>query len=761
MKPRARWIAVVLVALCLILFGAQGSHTQEPDKEYALGDVPLDPETYQKHLKVYPMSMTMALALPSAYDARDDAIVTSAKDQGGCGSCWAFASVGAMESHLQKAYTWGLEDLSEQQQVSCNTGQNGCSGGSLTAPRFWETTGPTRESCFGYTTSAGTLCSVGSGCTQLVPRVVDWHTVGSSSFKTSCYNDGPSYWRYDVYQDFQDWWNSASPGDVYVNQNSDEGNDRRGGHAVLLIGWDDGKGAYLCKNSWGASDGPNGDGTFWIAYSGHYNGLVFQMSNFSLNQPPTADADGPYNGDEGVPIDFDATGSTDPDNDIASYNWDMDGDGQYDDASGDTPSYAFPDNGSYTVGLKVTDDHGQWDTDTAQVTVLNVPPVVTVDIDEQTLQYSDYICDVIFTATDVAADTMTAATTPDPLWDTLALTANPCTVSGGVRTCTWTLAGAMDEQVGDYNVDVEVTDKDGGAASEDTDITVEHEDADISLDSGNLVAVQVDGDGDSPQFYLTAFAKETGPADDVATDCGAPDPGDISNAEIEMTLQAVGPGPSYTIPCATENVTPDGYDAELEVRCTFDNVEVNVYHVLAEVVGDYYTSDVVEDVFVVFDPSLGFTTGGGWFYWPGTTEKTNFGYVMKYNKKLKPKGSLLLIRHMGDGSIYRVKSNALRGLALGDFEESGQTVGWASFTGKCTYLEPGMVEPFGNYRFVTYVEDWNEPGAGFDQFWLEIQDRDSVVVLDMSMDRPGSENTVTLGGGNIVVPHTPGSLMSQ
>jgi hypothetical protein len=48
-----------------------------------------------------------------------------------------------------------------------------------------------------------------------------------------------------------------------------------------------------------------------------------------------------------------------------------------------------------------------------------------------------------------------------------------------------------------------------------------------------------------------------------------------------------------------------------------------------------------------------------------------------------------------------------------------------------------------------------------DQFWLEIQDTERNVVPVMSMDRPGTGNTVTLGGGNIVVAHSPkwGSLM--
>ena len=71
-------------------------------------------------------------------------------------------------------------------------------------------------------------------------------------------------------------------------------------------------------------------------------------------------------------------------------------------------------------------------------------------------------------------------------------------------------------------------------------------------------------------------------------------------------------------------------------------------------------------MFTVYDPSLGFTTGGGWFHWPESGERTNFGYTMKYNKKgTNVMGSLLLIRHMPDGSIFRVKSNAIEGLALG------------------------------------------------------------------------------------------------
>ena len=127
-RTAARWLAGTLMLLSLTLLAGQG----ERNPRYALGDIPLDPETYQKHLKVWPRDMATDY-LASAYDARDEGIVTSAKNQGSCGSCWAFASVGAMESHLLKAFEFGPTDLSEQQQVSCNTSMSGCCGGSSSA----------------------------------------------------------------------------------------------------------------------------------------------------------------------------------------------------------------------------------------------------------------------------------------------------------------------------------------------------------------------------------------------------------------------------------------------------------------------------------------------------------------------------------------------------------------------------------------------------------------------------------------------------
>ncbi|MEA2001322.1 MAG: hypothetical protein U9N84_05480 [Actinomycetota bacterium] len=247
--------------------------------------------------------------------------------------------------------------------------------------------------------------------------------------------------------------------------------------------------------------------------------------------------------------------------------------------------------------------------------------------------------------------------------------------------------------------------------------------------------------------------EETEPDDPAA---GAM-PGDISKAAVTMSLVPIGPGSPLDGACAPQDVTGSGYDSVLTVDCTFDAVPVNTYVATVTVNGPGFYTGSGEDVLVVYDPSLGFTTGGGWFYWPGSDDesidyvgdKTNFGYTMKHNKKgAKVQGSLLLIRHMPDGSIYRVKSNALHGLALG----SDGAIGWASFAGKATYLEPGWLEPEGNHTFVVYVEDHGAPGSGADRFWIEVRDKAGVTIVDSSMPDDAPTNAATLGGGNIVVP---------
>src|SRR6185436_17726405 len=73
------------------------------------------------------------------------------------------------------------------------------------------------------------------------------------------------------------------------------------------------------------------------------------------NQPPTAGIVTPVSGAENSTITLSSAASSDPDNDITTYLWDLDSDTQYDDATGPTANFSQDLPGSYTVGLKVID----------------------------------------------------------------------------------------------------------------------------------------------------------------------------------------------------------------------------------------------------------------------------------------------------------------------------------------------------------------------------------------------------------------------
>jgi hypothetical protein len=389
------------------------------------------------------------------------------------------------------------------------------------------------------------------------------------------------------------------------------------------------------------------------------------------------------------------------------------------------------------------------------MTVNNVPPQEETEPDAQWPQYSDEIAPVTIQVTDNIAEVLTAITEWNSdggsfnpgLPDFLALSAPSCAdIGGGMQTCTWTISGPIDLPEGSYTVRTTVSDNYGGVTDIDAAIEVITEDAAVAFDDDNPVDVPVaTAGGDSGPFSLTMYVTEKLPDLPADGDSGVA-PGDISRANVAVEVVPVGPGPGPSFSCTT-SVAPIGYAGEITIVCDLDGVPVNVYTVQVTVDGGYY-SGYNEDVLVICDPSLGFTTGGGWFYWPGTTDKTNFGYTMKYNKKgQKVKGSLLLIRHTAEGN-YRVKSNALDGLALGN----AGAFTWASFSGKTTYLEPGWLEPIGNYVFLVYVEDHGVPGADVDRFWIEVQDKDRNAAT-LSMPREAVDHAEVLGGGNIVVPH--------
>jgi len=142
--------------------------------------------------------------------------------------------------------------------------------------------------------------------------------------------------------------------------------------------WDlDDDGQYDDDSGETVSFSRTSDGTYTLWVKVTDNDGLYDTDSATVtvyNVAPTADAGGPYGCDEGSPITLDASGSTDPGLDIISYAWDTDEDGDYDDLFGETVEYTPPNAGMLSIGVKVTDDDGAWDTDSAQITVHETIP---------------------------------------------------------------------------------------------------------------------------------------------------------------------------------------------------------------------------------------------------------------------------------------------------------------------------------------------------------------------------------------------------
>ena len=137
--------------------------------------------------------------------------------------------------------------------------------------------------------------------------------------------------------------------------------------------------------------GPGGD-LFYVDFGPAVGGGTGSVRRivYSDNEAPTAvvSAD-PVTGQLPLSVDFDASGSTDPEDDALSFAWDFgDNDDLFNDATGPEPSHTYTDPGSFTARVRVTDTAGG--TDIAQVVVnaANAAPTAVIDTPSPSLAWS-------------------------------------------------------------------------------------------------------------------------------------------------------------------------------------------------------------------------------------------------------------------------------------------------------------------------------------------------------------------------------------
>ena len=196
--------------------------------------------------------------LPSAFDWRDLGGVTPIRNQHTCGSCWAFATVGAMESAIA-IRTGQYLDLSEQFLVSCNYEGWNCDTGGGTAHHYHYDTLAKNQTAIGavlevekpYINATGT-------CTTAYNHpytLSDWAFISSGTvenIKSAIYTYGPVKVSVCIGPAFQGY-----TGGIFSTDES--GYCPYGtNHAVNLVGWDDAAGVWILRNSWGTYWGESG-----------------------------------------------------------------------------------------------------------------------------------------------------------------------------------------------------------------------------------------------------------------------------------------------------------------------------------------------------------------------------------------------------------------------------------------------------------------------------------------------------------------------
>ena len=111
------------------------------------------------------------------------------------------------------------------------------------------------------------------------------------------------------------------------------------------------------------------------------------------NEAPTAAFDhSPAEPAPGEAIVLNASASSDPDGDVATYQWDLNDDGQVDAEGGPNQRVAFPRAGAYTVRLTVVDDDGATDTTSRTIQVVGTePPVAELSVSAETVRTGETV----------------------------------------------------------------------------------------------------------------------------------------------------------------------------------------------------------------------------------------------------------------------------------------------------------------------------------------------------------------------------------
>ncbi len=504
---------------------------------------------------------------------------------------------------------------------------------------------------------------------------------------------------------------------------------------------------------------------------------------YTEDQSPVANAgpdqDVSANSDcQGV-VTLDGSGSSDPDGDSLSYAWE----GPFGFATGPTPQVTLP-RGSHTIVLTVDDGRGGTAVDEVQVTVVDRTPPTLFDFPDELTLPSDASCraDVpdlmhMIMATDncTPADELKRSQDPPPgtslgMGMTLAnvlvrddagnsasapiqvqVTNDPPTAAAGgpykvmEGSAVNLTATASDPEDGQLTFSWDL-DNDGIFETSGRSVLFPAKDG----PANQMIAVQV---GDSCGLSASAQAVVT-----IENGLPAVDPISAPVAPLLIGL-AVGANASFADPGRLDTHSAvwdwgDGITSPGSVDETSHSVTgshsynaAGVYRLTLTVSDDDGGSGrSFFEYIVIYDPSAGFVTGGGWINSPPgaypanpiLSGKATFGFVSKY-----PKGSSV----PGGNTQFKFHTAEMNFIST--------SYQWLVIAGaRAQYKGDGTINGAGSFGFLlTAVDGQSTGGGGQDRFRIKIWDKGTgQIVYDnqIGADDNSDVSTVLLGGSIVI-----------
>ena len=433
-------------------------------------------------------------------------------------------------------------------------------------------------------------------------------------------------------------------------------------------------------------------------------GEAVDMGAYEMhNTPPTAEAGGPYDVDEGGSVTVTASGS-DPEGGELTFAWDLDNDGTFETlGQSATFSAAVLDGpSSHTIAVRVTDPGGLTATAQTTVEVQNVAPTVaaanpTVIVDE-------------------AQTASNTGTFGDPGDDTVTLSSSIGSVTdSGNGTWNWSYL-TSDGPSQSQTVVITATDSDGGTSQATFVLTVSN------------VAPSLEP--------ITAPIDPVPVGMEVAASANFTDPG-VLDTHTGTWSWGDGNEPSNAIVAETDGC---GSATGTHIYNT-----PGVYTLTLTVTDKDGGSEVVQFLYVVvYDPCGGSVTGGGWImsplgayrFAPTLVGKASFGFTAKYHNGAD----------IPDGETqFRFK--------VADLTFHSTVYQWLVVAGaRAQFKGTGRLNGEDGYGFMlTAIDGQINGGGGTDSFRIKIWNGDGVVYDNKVGEADDSSAATEIGGGSIVI----------